>query len=225
MNGSKDFFIGIPNFLSNRSFLVLALYFLGCALYMALVGWVELPFEKVLEVFAFQIILFVTLCVLMVWGYRPCFHWKPRVLGLFLIGFGAYLGLVAIVDYALSFWFPQATAFWPSYPWHELVTGLLLAPVLEEIFFRDYIFRSFLKEGQTLLRAILISSLFFMLAHLSFHLGALALGLINAYLLYRFRVLGVCILIHLGSNALIVVMPFLFPHLNKAMASLGYLNF
>jgi membrane protease YdiL (CAAX protease family) len=54
----------------------------------------------------------------------------------------------------------------PNYPFFRLITMILLAPILEEIFFRSIIFDKFLKKNLNITVSILISSFLFSIIHI-----------------------------------------------------------
>lgn len=224
MKLAKEFFEGLPHNLSSKSFHYLAAYFLACLAFLSLSYLVDWPGKELFELYIFQSFLFVTLCILWKKGFRPLWGLGSRVGLLFLFGFGFYLLILALLDFFLSGHF-SALAYWPQLSAHEIFVALILAPVLEELFFRDFLLRSFWIESSRLISSILFSAVFFMLAHAGFHFGALALGLINGFLYFKFRSVGLCILIHMASNLLIHVLPKAFPHLNEVLSRFQYFHF
>jgi len=91
----------------------------------------------------------------------------------------------------------------------SVVTGCVIAPVLEEMLFRGIILRSFL--GQYSRRgAILGSAFLFGLAHLNIYqfAAAVALGAISGWLYERTRSLWPCILLHASYNSLVTAIYF-----------------
>ena len=90
-----------------------------------------------------------------------------------------------------------------SSPWWFLATGIVVAPFVEELVFRGFIFEG-LKQRYSWQKAALISSGLFALLH-SQPLAILPLfilGFIFAYLYHRSKSIWPGILLHVSSNAL-----------------------
>jgi membrane protease YdiL (CAAX protease family) len=77
----------------------------------------------------------------------------------------------------------------------------LLAPAMEELFFRGFAFRAFLKR-YSLPKALIVSSLLFALFHLNpwQAIVAFPIGLLNAWLLLRTGSVVPGILVHVATN-------------------------
>lgn len=90
-----------------------------------------------------------------------------------------------------------------SSPWFFFIGGALIAPVVEEIFFRGFVFAG-LRGRFGWQRAALISALLFALLHLSFTsvLPIFILGLIFAYLYHLSGSIWPAILMHMLTNSL-----------------------
>jgi membrane protease YdiL (CAAX protease family) len=91
------------------------------------------------------------------------------------------------------------------------VTALLIAPVVEELFFRGLLLRS-LQRRMSAPAAVAVSALAFGLAHVVFDFGAgavlpalVALGMLSGVLTVRTGNLSRSILLHMGFNLLAVV--------------------
>ncbi|MFD2518479.1 CPBP family intramembrane glutamic endopeptidase [Salinimicrobium flavum] len=82
------------------------------------------------------------------------------------------------------------------------ITAFLIAPVLEELFFRKFLFQKLLiKKG--FLTALLVSSVLFSLIHWETPLNlipAFIMGLISAVIFYRTKNIGYSILLHFLYN-------------------------
>jgi len=91
----------------------------------------------------------------------------------------------------------------------SVVTGCVIAPVLEEMLFRGIILRSFLHQYSRR-DAILGSAFLFGLAHLNIYQFAVgvALGCISGWLYERTRSLWPCILLHASYNSLVTIIYF-----------------
>ena len=90
-----------------------------------------------------------------------------------------------------------------SSPWWLLVTGIVIAPIIEEIVFRGFIFAGF-KQRYGWLNAALISSGLFAALHLQplAMLPIFILGFIFAYLYHQSKSIWPGIILHVSSNAI-----------------------
>ena len=84
-----------------------------------------------------------------------------------------------------------------------LLTLVVVAPVVEEIIFRGYLFGT-LRRSTPVWVAALVTSLLFGLAHLQWNVGiqVFALSLVSCYLRYRTGSLWASILLHMMKNGL-----------------------
>jgi membrane protease YdiL (CAAX protease family) len=90
-----------------------------------------------------------------------------------------------------------------SSPWWLLVAGIVVAPVVEEVFFRGFVFAGLAKQYGW--RAAGVgSSILFALIHFQplAILPIFILGLIFAYLYYRSRSIWPAVIMHVSTNAL-----------------------
>jgi membrane protease YdiL (CAAX protease family) len=90
-----------------------------------------------------------------------------------------------------------------SSPWWLLLAGIIVAPVVEEVFFRGFVFAG-LRRRYDWQKAALISSLLFALIHLQPTAipPIFILGYIFAYLYERSGSIGPAILMHISTNGL-----------------------
>jgi len=90
-----------------------------------------------------------------------------------------------------------------SSPWPLLLGGVVIAPFVEELFFRGFIFAG-LQERMGWIRAGLISSLLFAIAHLNLLTlpPILILGMLFAYLYHRTRSIWPAVIMHVLTNGL-----------------------
>ena len=108
---------------------------------------------------------------------------------------------------------------------HWAVLVLFVAPILEEFFFRDLVFRALYGRLNRMRIAILLSSIFFMVAHMTLHPGAFLLGLISCWLVLGSRSILPSIVFHSISNGSWFFLPVLFPNLHKALTDLEVLKY
>jgi membrane protease YdiL (CAAX protease family) len=118
---------------------------------------------------------------------------------LFNLVYGAFLALFGLrMQVDLVAIFAELSS-----PWWLLVAGIVVAPVVEEIFFRGFVFAGLVQRYDWRL-AVLISSGLFALIHFQ-PLASPAiffLGCIFAYLYYRSRSIWPAVLMHVSTNAL-----------------------
>jgi membrane protease YdiL (CAAX protease family) len=90
-----------------------------------------------------------------------------------------------------------------SSPWWLLVAGVGVAPVVEEVFFRGFLFAGLCKRYDWQ-KAALISSALFAVIHLQLTamIPLFILGFIFAYLYHRSNSIWPAILMHMSTNAL-----------------------
>ena len=145
------------------------------------------------------------------WGKR--WRWALRVWCFGMIGYAAvwlwndfvFRHWIFISPPAWDLWLPslEHTAFWQA-----ALLLCLVQPVLEEMFFRGFLFRGFVgkKIGFSATRALALSSLLFALAHPpALWLPAFYLGALLAWLDWRSGDLRWCMLAHVIHNSLYFV--------------------
>jgi len=101
-----------------------------------------------------------------------------------------------------------------SSPWWLLLAGVVVAPVVEEIFFRGFLYAG-LAERYSWRKAAVISSAFFALVHLQPLAIApiFVLGYIFAYLYRRSGSIWPAVVMHVSTNALALGAAFLLSRL------------
>jgi membrane protease YdiL (CAAX protease family) len=90
-----------------------------------------------------------------------------------------------------------------SSPWWLLAGGVIVAPMVEEVFFRGFVFAG-LRQRYNWKKAALISSALFAVIHVTptAMIPIFILGLIFAYLYHRSHSIWPAILMHVSTNAL-----------------------
>lgn len=175
-----------------------------------------------LRQFSFQIFLLVALAALWWGGWAPSFGSFNRVVmscAAVFVGYFVVLKLVDLACYGAGYVGQAQT--WRGHP--NWILAVIVAPVLEELFFRDALLKSLYQRLGRLDLAVLFSSAFFMVAHLNLYPGAFLLGLVSALLLLIFRNIWTAILFHSISNLSLIFIPALFPHLSALMSERGLL--
>ena len=117
----------------------------------------------------------------------------------FNLVFGLFLGLFGLrIQPDLAPIFAQLSS-----PWLLLVGGAVVAPIVEEIFFRGFVFAG-LRPRYGWQRAAVVSSVLFALIHLipTAIIPIFILGYIFAYLYQRSNSIWPAILMHSATNAL-----------------------
>lgn len=211
---TKIEFEPVSKITADRTFSALSLYFLGAiALSIGLRMWPN-PW---LAQFAFQGILFVMLVLVWRSGWRPLLEVTTRAVVQFL-------GVVFI--YILGLWILNAICRAGGYTaegatfeknYSHLVLSLLLAPLLEEAFFRDALLRSMRQRISKPWVVIIVGGCFFMLAHLNLYPGAFLLGLVSGSLYATTRTLWPSVGLHMIANGSLYLIPAFFPNLLAAL--------
>lgn len=146
---------------------------------------------------------------------------RLKIVFCFFLG---YFLLLWVSDLSLSAWFGAQGYIAPSIAVEAFVLKALMAPILEELFFRDYLFRSLWLQWQSKWRAVFFTSGFFMLAHLSLYPGAFLLSIVTCLLFAYSRSVVPGIVFHSLSNLSWYFLPAWFPSLYKAIEQLSALN-
>ena len=90
-----------------------------------------------------------------------------------------------------------------SSPWWLLVAGIVVAPVVEEIFFRGFVFAGLAQRYDWRVAALISSGLFALIHFQPLAIPAIfILGCIFAYLYHRSRSIWPAVLMHVSTNAL-----------------------
>lgn len=164
--------------------------------------------------YALQGVLGISLVWLFVLGWRPLLSLHKRTLVYVLGVFVCYFSILKFLDVLLSLWMGEesGTSLEGGASIHEIFLLGLIAPLFEELYFRDLFFRALRVRWSGFWIPALFSSLVFMLAHMSVYPGAFLLGVLSAGLVYFSGSIGPSILFHSLSNLSWFFMPFLFPH-------------
>ncbi len=217
---------GLSDIHAAASHRLLLLYF-GFALLIQGIQWLApdfLPFW--FKLYGFQIFLILVLSWLFWRGWRPVLVWNLKI-GLMTFGFFAlYFSILSVFEIFLRFSsisIPQH--IYQGSAMSVFVLQIVLAPVFEELFFRDYLTRAFYRQFHRWTMAIIFSSAFFMLGHFSLYPGALILGVINAILFVKLGSLWPCIIFHGVSNLSWYFLPSLFPALFQWLLDQAWLSF
>lgn len=213
-------------------------------LYPALFGWSQAETEKWLGsstpaqfayVFAVEAITFVLLWFFMRsakvgWGQIGLTRPKLRYFGIALLAYAPYFVLNAIATLGAVALFnldanqAQQTGFETARSTSDLaltfVSLVILPPIVEEIVMRGFLFSS-LKRNLTVVRATIVTSVIFAIAHLQFDSGApllwvaaidtFVLSLVLCYLREKTGNLWAGIGLHAIKNGLAFTVLFLIP--------------
>ncbi len=153
------------------------------------------------------------------------YHASARTLGIVRFGFsvvGIGLGLLLLFYFANAFYARLLQEFGlrvqsdmtpvlrgVSTPWPLFATIVLIAPFVEETFFRSFVFAG-LRSRYDWRKAAVISAALFAAAHmeLTFFIPAFALGLLFAYLYQRSDSIWPGMIVHTLMNALAVTLAY-----------------
>lgn len=133
--------------------------------------------------------------------------------------FGTFL-----LFYPLSFWIPDFVKYWlieddinviwlkgENYKLANILSFIdivIIAPIIEEIFFRGLLFTSLAKKWN-IQKAILLSSIVFGIAHTDI-IGATIFGIVLSTIYIKSKSLFAPIIIHIANNALAFIISSLF---------------
>lgn len=222
---TKEFLKSLPAPLASKSFSYLLAYFLFAAAVHLFDSFFPGLFPQWFRDFGFQLFLLGALVVLWRQGWRPQLQSSWSSILWFALLLGGYFGLLYLFELTA-----QGLGFeaWPhqrseSVP--RMILMILMAPILEELFFRDFLLRAFYWQMNRFRRAVFFSSAFFMLAHLSLYPGAFLLGVVNACLFAVFRSVWPAIVFHAVSNLSLFFLPRFFPAFTEALRQIEILPF
>ena len=168
-------------------------------------------FPDWLRQFSLQAVLVVACIHLFKSGWRPVNISLERTMLWSFIAGGGYLLVLVICE--IVFWGrvpPSESVALEGVPLNRFILLVMIAPFFEEVFFRDLLLRALNVRLSSTVWAILLSSLFFTLAHIGFHVGALVLGLVSALLVIISRSIIPSIVLHAMANLSSFVLPTLF---------------
>src|SRR5690606_12434986 len=139
---------------------------------------------------------------------------------------GVYFCALGAIHLVLMWMQGPAEGSWPSaYSLQSVLLLGLIAPVVEELFFRDLVLRALLLKLRNIYIAVFLSSLFFMAAHLSLYPGAFLLGLVSGFIYLYSRSVLPCILFHSLSNLSLYFIPAWFPQIYEALHRWDFLRY
>ena len=195
-------------------------WLLGFFVFAIVVTLVSEHLPDLLRQYSFQIFLLIALVALWSGGWVPQFgKWASISRGCAVV-FVVYFAVMKLIDLSCY----AAGYVGTAQPWRlssNWILAILVAPVLEELFFRDALFRSLTQRLGRIDLAMLFSSAFFMVAHLTLYPGAFLLGLVSCGLFLMFQTIWPAILFHSVSNLSLIFIPALFPHLHAFFAEQG----
>jgi CAAX prenyl protease-like protein len=164
--------------------------------------------------------------LLILWRHYTRISWKFAWLG-FLVGvFGIFqwVGMQHVLETHFEFFRPKADAFNPftalgshstaiAFIAVRISGAVLVVPVMEELFWRDFLWRQILSPndfklagvGEFAIAPLLIVTAAFASVHGNWWPTAIVWGLMIAGLLIYTRSLGACIVAHATTNLLLAV--------------------
>lgn len=217
---------GLSESIAALSHRLLLLYFLFALVLQVVQFFVPEFFPFWFKLFGFQIFLMLALGWLYWRGWRPLLTWNIKIAGLTCALFAVYFLALIVFEFSLrGFGVDSSKALFQGSTLPVFILQIFLAPVFEELFFRDYLTRAFFRQFNRWTMAIFFSSAFFMLSHFSLYPGAFLLGVINGILLIKFRSIWPCILFHSISNLSWYFLPSLFPAVFQWLVDQAWLSF
>lgn len=184
---------------------------------------IQLP--DILRRYLYQLFIFIALISLYLKGWRGLWRLDGSIAKFSFAWLLGYLVILKIIDWIAMGRNSYVAAGAPLFLFDDqiLLAGVI-APILEELFFRDLLFRTFISKWPKFWIAVLATSFFFMVAHQSFYMGAFLLGVINSLLFIYSGSVVPGILFHSLSNLSWYFLPKLYPHLFELMKDGGWLN-
>lgn len=219
----NDFF---SEFLAKQGVYCLFAYFIFVFVLMFTEWVLPVDFAYWFQASVLQLVLLTFLGYLWILGWKP--RWRINTKGwLWFAGFLlVYLGGLKVLDLSLAYFqgevgLSQRTTM---QPWYFMILQLVLAPVFEELFFRDYLLRSFWQKLGSWGRALFFTSAFFMLAHLSLYPGAFLLGLVAGGLYLLTGSIIPAVVFHSLSNLSLYLLPVFYPSIFQWIVQTGWLE-
>ena len=159
---------------------------------------------------------------------------RYTALGIKRLGVVFVLGMSAAVSVNVIVSLSQIARFSPKYQqvseviysgglFMEIVSAVIAAPILEELFFRGMIYKR-LRDMINVKAAVVISALFFGAFHgnLVQFVYAFIIGLMLAYVYEKFKTIWAPVIFHIGANLISVLITEFMPQsMNNAAVILG----
>lgn len=197
------------------------LFLFAVLLSMALsMDW--LPVGGFWQRFGLQFYLSLGLLWLLGLGWIPMIQLDRRAaltIGVTLVVY--FVGFAILDLLAQKFWGATAVVRPPFSGWF---LPLIVAPLCEELFFRDLLYRTLKSRISRMILVLLITNIFFMVAHMTLHPGAFILGLICCGLVSLTGSVWPALLFHSLSNASWYFLPYFFPNFWGALLSADLLR-
>jgi CAAX prenyl protease-like protein len=170
-------------------------------------------------------VVVVALALIVLWRHYTKISWRYWWLGLIIgvIGIFQWVGMQLWLQRHVEFFAPSGDPFDPTKTFagsdgmlyafltFRIIGAVLVVPVMEELFWRDYLWRQVLapndfklaEVGERSWSAFLIVSVAFAVVHGNWWLTSIAWALMIGALLMYTRSLGACIIAHAVTNLLL----------------------
>lgn len=176
--------------------------------------------------YSLQIYLLAASISLFFSGWRPKLWGSKKGLFYFAIFIGGYFWFLFTLNFAVSHQTGDfSVSHFTNRTMEQILFASVLAPILEELFFRDILFRALGVRFQSLWLALLFSSAFFMVAHMSLYPGAFLLGIISCFIFVTTRSILGSIIFHSLSNLSYFFIPVWFPGLFRWLVESGWFSY
>jgi uncharacterized protein len=160
----------------------------------------------------------------LLWRNYTTIRWNHWWLGILLgvVGIFQWIGMQLLLQKYFSFFRPSGESFNPQTYFHDagmrdafiavrLIGAVLVVPVMEELFWRDFLWRQILAPNDFKLAAVgewawssfLIVAVAFCVVHGNWWPTAIVWGLMIGALLVYTKSLGACIIMHATTNLLL----------------------
>jgi len=173
--------------------------------------------------YSFQVFLLISIISISLTGWRPLLGINAKVVVTIFLLLFVYFGALGILELVMHL-FGVTGVSNPLTGRSDWFLLAVLAPFLEEIFFRDLVLKAFFYRLNRLWLAIFLSSLLFMAAHLTLYPGAFFLGIIGCILVIFTKSLWPSIAFHSISNLSLIFIPAWFPKIWQFLIEQGLVS-
>lgn len=203
-----------------------AAYVLPMAIFMAFT-WVGGTWPRLYPISYVAKVILVAVALTLFWRYYTKISWRYWWLGVIVgvIGIVQWVGMQLWLQNNVPFFAPPEDPFDPTKTFGEssgmlygflafrLIGAVLVVPVMEELFWRDFLWRQVLapndfklaEVGERSWSALLIVSGVFAFVHGNWWLTSIVWALMIGGLLMYTKSLGACIIAHAVTNLLLAV--------------------
>ena len=200
-------------------------YILPMAIFLAFT-WAGATWKGIYAITYAAKVVVVAVALAVLWRHYTKISWRYWWLGLIVgvIGILQWVGMQLWLQRHVAFFAPSAESFDPTKTFESpamlygflavrIIGAVLVVPVMEELFWRDFLWRQILapndfklaEVGERSWSAFLIVSLAFAFVHGNWWLTSIVWALMIGGLLVYTKSLGACIIAHATTNLLLAI--------------------